>query len=248
MLRFWELSNTKYILAPGGEFIKRLDPTGTHFRVVQNFNFVPKRGNPGPWPEDFAAEPDPNGQLAVLEFIDALPRAKLFSNWQPKVKDDVVLQTLSSAEFQPQQTVLVSDDVPAPANANENPGTVEINPNYKSKRIELAADVKVPSVLMLSERYNPQWQVDVDGQPAPLLRCDFILRGVYLKPGKHEVVFHYAAPAKTLYVSLAAVLLGLGLAGFLIFDKSAEEEEDADVAAATPSASLPQSGSSSKNK
>ena len=80
MLRFWELSNTRYIFAPGGDFIKRLDPSGTHFRVVKTFNFVPKVANPGPWPEDFAAEPDPNGQLAVIEFIWRSPcrRAKLF--------------------------------------------------------------------------------------------------------------------------------------------------------------------------
>jgi hypothetical protein len=49
----------------------------------------------------------------------------------------------------------------------------------------------LPSILVLSEVYYPDWQVEVDGQPAEMLRADFILRGVALEGGEHEVVFRY---------------------------------------------------------
>jgi uncharacterized membrane protein YfhO len=105
-----------------------------------------------------------------------------------------------------------------------NAGTVEIT-DYKAKRIELSADVRVPAVLLLSERYNSKWQVTVDGQPARLLRCDFILRGVSLPPGKHTVVFHFAPPLTALYVSLTAIGIGIVLLGVLAVGKKSEDGE-----------------------
>ena len=79
---------------------------------------------------------------------------------------------------------------------------MEINPNYKSKRIELDADVKTPSVLLLSERcYNAQWQVDVDGKPAPLLPLRFHSAWCFAsRPAKlQHLVFHYAARLPRLF-------------------------------------------------
>jgi hypothetical protein len=58
--------------------------------------------------------------------------------------------------------------------------------------------------------------VTVDGQPAPLLHCNFLMRGVALPPGAHTVEFHFQAPNGTLYVTLAALGFGVALLGLLI--------------------------------
>jgi hypothetical protein len=213
IFRYWQLSNTRYILWPTGEPLKQIDPGGNQFRVLKTFDFVPKRPDPSPYPVDYNTEIKPDGQLAVLEFLGALPRASLYSNWQVQTNDAESLQTLSSPAFDPHQKVLVADSLPAPAVAdlNQAAGTVEINTNYAAKRVELAADVKVPSVLLLCDRYNQKWQVMVDDKPEKVLRCNFVERGVFLQPGKHKVVFEFVPSVKTFYVSLLAVLLGLGL-------------------------------------
>jgi uncharacterized membrane protein YfhO len=67
----------------------------------------------------------------------------------------------------------------------------------------------------LNDKYDPNWQVQVDGKPAPLLRANFIMRGVYLAPGSHTVEFRFQPPVGALYVSLTAIGLGLVLLGFL---------------------------------
>jgi hypothetical protein len=90
-------------------------------------------------------------------------------------------------------------------------------PNYRSKRIELEADAKSPAVLLLCDRYNPKWRVTVDGQPSPLLRCNYIERGVYLSPGKHSVVFEFSTPLKTLYVSTVTLVVALLLWAWVSF-------------------------------
>jgi hypothetical protein len=56
----------------------------------------------------------------------------------------------------------------------------------------------------------------VDGKPDAVLRCNFLMRGVYLPAGAHQVEFHFQPPVKFLYVSLAAIAVGLVLAGVVI--------------------------------
>jgi hypothetical protein len=226
LFRFWELSNTRYLLGPAG-FVQQNDPAGKQFKVLQAFDLVPKHAGASSSPEDFWAQPNPNGKLAIIDFENALPRATLYTKWQTITNDDVTLQTVGSQAWNPHESVLVAEAIPAPSGVGQDPGTVAINPNYKSKRVELSADIKAPSVLMLAERYNDKWQVEVDGKPAPLLRCDFIMRGVYLQPGKHDIVFRFVTSHATLYTSLAAIALGLGLWGFLMFDEREKKTEPA---------------------
>ena len=164
---------------------------------------------------------DPNTPLGILEFTGALPRAKLYSNWQVSTNQDATLARLADPAFDPGATVLVSDPIPAPlpANTNQPAGTVTINPNYKSKRVELEADAATPAVLLLNDKYSDKWSVTVDDQPATLLQCNFLMRGVLLQPGHHKVVFHFSVPLTGLYVSTSAVVIALSLCAFLLVSK-----------------------------
>ena len=74
-------------------------------------------------------------------------------------------------------------------------------------------------MLLLNDHWSAHWRVTVDGQPAELLRCNFVMRGVRLSPGSHEVMFRFQPPMTWLYVSLASLLGGFGLLGFVIMDE-----------------------------
>jgi hypothetical protein len=60
-----------------------------------------------------------------------------------------------------------------------------------------------------------------------MLRCNYIMRGVFLTPGHHIVEFQFKPSLKTLYISLSAIVLGILLAGYLIITR---------VSGATPAA------------
>jgi hypothetical protein len=79
--------------------------------------------------------------------------------------------------------------------------------------------------LLLNDKWDPNWKVSVDGQPASLLRCNFIMRGVALSQGKHTVEFRFDPPHGTLYVSLAGIVLALGLCGFLTWNPAPTQSE-----------------------
>ncbi len=155
---------------------------------------------------------------ALFDFTGALPRASLYSNWQVNTNDQSVLKTLADMNFDPLKTVLVSTPqkiCPLTRRPSENTGTVEFK-SYAPKNLVFAAKAVTPSIFLLNDRYDSHWNVTVDGQPAELLRCNYIMRGVYLAPGEHTVQFQFLLPLKPLYATLSAILIGLLLSGFLL--------------------------------
>jgi hypothetical protein len=221
--RRWELTNTRYLLGPAGyleSLNQQLDPIQHRFRIVQRFSIVPKPGIENPTQlSELTAVPAQNGEYALFEFTGALPRAKLYSHWQVSTNDNVTLQTLASTNFDAWGTVLVSTPLPTPPamNAtNNNSGTVEFK-SYAPKKLVFNAHAEAPSVLLLNDKYDPAWQVFVDDKRQSLLRCNYIMRGVYLTPGAHTVEFKFSLPLGPLYVSLSAIGVGILLCGFLFF-------------------------------
>jgi hypothetical protein len=219
--RRWELTNTRYLFGVVGveDYLNyQLKGSGKQFRIVQRFRLVAKPGVTGTLRvENMTVAPDDNGALALFEFSGALPRVKLYSNWQVNTNDESTLKLLGDSAFDPERLVLVSDPIPAPSAAatNENPGTAEIV-SYAPKHLVIKADARVASVLLLNDRYDPSWNLRLDGRPAALLRCNYLVRGVALTPGAHTIELRFQPPYKLLYVSLSAVVVGLGLWGFVL--------------------------------
>lgn len=227
--RRWQLTNTRYLLGPAGfvaQMNSELDPAHKRFKVVQPFNVVPKPSVSRPTKhEDLTAEPNNEGPYGIVEFTGALPRASLYYNWRVSTNDQETLNILSAKDFAPESAVLVADAVSAPVATNQPPTPVEFV-SYAPKRIVLKAQPTAPAILLLNDKFAPSWQVKVNGKPAEMLRCNFIMRGVELTPGTHEVVFEFKTPMGGLYVSLAAILLALGLVGYLGFGPAGPQATD----------------------
>ncbi|HZT22868.1 MAG TPA: polysaccharide biosynthesis/export family protein [Verrucomicrobiae bacterium] len=249
MVRHWQLTNTRYLLGPTAyldSLNQDLDPVQKRFRIVKQFDIVPKPGvmNPTQYSE-LTARLDPNGPYALFEFTGALPRAKLYFDWETNTADElkhfttngldaldrdaffkagtndfITLQKLVAPAFDPWKTVLlaVSPAVPPSGDTNAisaSSATVHFVA-YAPKDITLRTEAPAPTVLLLNDKYDPNWRVTVDGQPAPLLRANFIMRGVYLPAGGHTVEFQFRLPMRPFYVTLAAIVVGVFLCGFLV--------------------------------
>ena len=218
--RRWQLTNTRYLLGAAG-FLnvlnQVLDPGQNRFRIAQRFDIATKPGVINPTElQHFTAVTNSTGDLALFDFTGALPRAKLYGNWLVNTNDRTNLKTLADLSFDPAKTVLVSTPqkgLPTSA-TNENSGSVEFK-SYSPKNITFDAKATVPSVLLLNDKYDPYWRVTVDGQPADLLRCNYLMRGVFLQPGDHTVEFHFSLPSRPLYVTLAGFGVGAVLCALL---------------------------------
>jgi hypothetical protein len=240
MVRLWELANVRYLGGMAGNFATALnqqfDPVKNRFRVHTAFNFFQKPGK-----ETIGVEVTNAGPYALIEFTGVLPRAKLFAKWQVMTNGQDMLARLANPAFDPTQTVLVSDSIEPPAEsaAALDPGTVDFL-SYAPKRIELKATATAESILLLNDKFDPGWKVSVDGHPADLLRCNYLMRGVRVPVGTHTVTFSFSPSNTIFYVSLAAVLFGLVLCVLLVVIPTPSESKIESTNRKRP-ASTPQS-------
>ena len=220
LTRRWQLTNTRYLVggAPLLNVLNReVDPTQHRFQLVSRFNLPPKFGNADPTRVDeVTVVPAPDGQYGLFEFKGALPRAKLFTQWQVETNPEIALAQVTGPAFDPESTVLVSTPMKAPFTGtptNQPAGAVRYE-TYSPKNFVLRTDAKQASVLLVNDRFDPNWNVLVDGQKGTLLRCNYLMRGVYLPGGAHRVEFQFRPPIGALYVSLLALALALLLLGW----------------------------------
>ena len=223
--RRWELTNTRWILGGTNDvafFNRQFDPAKSRFTVATNFVVGLRPGTENPNPpgtEDFTTQFNSAGPYSLIRFDGALPRARLYSQWQVQTNDATTLETLAKREFDPQATVIVNAPIaPSAAALGQAAGEVSTQ-SYRPKEIRLTTQATDDSVLLLNDHWSAHWRVTVDGQPSELLRCNYVMRGVRLSPGSHEVVFRFQPPMTWLYVSLASLLGGFGLLGFVIVDE-----------------------------
>jgi hypothetical protein len=231
--RMWKLTNTRYVLA-AASLLPNLnqygDPQHQSFRYAERFNLVAKpgytmRGEPGLTvvadAGDMMPEKSDQGAFALIEYGDALPRAKLYSNWTTPTNNDEALEKLTSAMWEPSNSVLISYDTPVaatPLNPAADPGTANIT-SWDPKDIKVDANAKSPAVLLYNDRWAGDWHVWVDGKESPLLRCNYIMRGVFLSAGQHTVEFRYLPSTTALWVTVSAWLVGIILLGYLIWSR-----------------------------
>ena len=215
VLREWELTNTRYILtlAPIVPLMnEHLDPVHKRFQLAQAFS-LSQTGQ-----GYFRVETNANGPFGLVEFTGALPRAKLFGHWRGGVPDAESLRLIGTTNFNPQQDVLIADSVPS---AIEEPVSVvadqALYENYSPKKFSLNTKSTGARVLLVNDKFDPDWRVYVDGAVKPLLRANYIMRGVYLDKGNHRVEFRFEPPAVTLWVSGASMALSLAILGYALW-------------------------------
>jgi hypothetical protein len=177
--------------------------------------------------EELTAVTNPTGRYAVIEFTGALPRAKLYPTWEVSTNDQTTLERLASLAFDPHKTVLVSNPLPPPGTSgstNEPEGKVTFA-SYSPAHIVLKTEAPAPSLLLLNDRFDPDWKVFVDNRQDTILHANFIMRGVALSAGPHTVEFRFQPSIKMMYVSLGAIGFGAMLLLLLFVAGRSEPEE-----------------------
>jgi len=149
-------------------------------------------------------------RLSVYENLQALPRAWLVNRVEPLAEGEQLRrirgETLDSQgrPFDPRVVALVEPEaaVRLDRSLQESAGTRSVVDeeggnevvrvvSRRPDAVVMEAEVKRPSMLVLSEVALPGWRVKVDGSAASPWRVNFILQGVPLFPGQHRVEFFY---------------------------------------------------------
>ena len=171
---------------------------------------------------------DPQTGLVVAEDSTALPRAFLVDSVAVVTDEADLIRQLRDPAFDPATTALLSDPAPegvdlaalsgAPADSTV---LVELQ-RFTPDEIVWRVVTERPRLFVASEIYYPAgWTALVGVEPAPILRTDFLLRGVPVPAGEHIVTMRYRPQTRKrgVLISWAATLLAyvgaIGLAGLL---------------------------------
>jgi len=232
--RMWQLANVRYVITSAGfeaELNRLFDPEKKRFKPVLGFDLVQKPGSPPGGRvglDDITAAVNPSGQYAVIENGAALPRARLYAQWQVIPDDDALLKRLEDPAFDPESAVLLSAAPVLPGgesvvSATNAPAGQAAITAWKPKRITMRTEASSPSVLLLNDRWDAAWRATVDGREVPVLRANHLMRGVAVPAGQHTVEFVYAPSMRMLWVTLSAMAVAVGIGTWLAFGSGKRE-------------------------
>jgi hypothetical protein len=124
----------------------------------------------------------------VYENPRALPRVLLVTDAR-KADFDAILRTGEWPQgFDPRRTVLLDRDPPPLPTGPLGADSVAIR-DYGTTTVTLAAETARGGYLVLNDVWHHWWQVEIDGQPAELLRANVLFRAVVVPPGKSTARF-----------------------------------------------------------
>jgi uncharacterized membrane protein YfhO len=85
--------------------------------------------------------------------------------------------------------------------------------SQRSDEVVVDVDASSDALLMQNDTFFPGWEASVDARPVPILRTDFLFRGIPVSAGHHTVRIAYRSRADTIgtLATLAGLLVVLAL-------------------------------------
>ncbi|MFN2185621.1 MAG: YfhO family protein, partial [Anaerolineae bacterium] len=151
-------------------------------------------------------------EVKVYRVGDPLPRAWVVYDVQAAT-DAEALTLLNSDEFHPSDAAVIADDSAlASLPQGGGPGSPARVIENRPGRLVLDVTAGSDGLLVVSQPFYPGWRATVDGEAVPIFRVDYLLQGVEVPAGSHQVELAYRlslAPAIVSLVVLLACLVGV---------------------------------------
>ena len=208
--------NTKYAILPlqGGETVPVQNPW-----AMGNAWFVDNVFLAANADEELSllASINPRHTAAVdVRFRDQLPDA-LISAGGPKVTNDEVRMTNDEVRMTNKSNLAGSSDSKSDSSFVIRHSSFLTLTSYEANALTFEAETDRERLAVFSDIYYPGWQCTIDGEPAQILRADYVLRAVVIPAGKHQIAFRFdpqslhttEAIANTALIALALLLIAL---------------------------------------
>ena len=148
-------------------------------------------------------------EVRVFENTLVWPRAFFTGSARSENDPAVVLSAVTAPGFDARQASLVEGALPTDLAAGPGVSSASVS-NQAPNRLEIAASTDAPRLLVVSEMFFGGWRATIDGAEVPILRTNYLFRGVVVPTGAHTVVFEYRPLSVEL--GLAATLAALAIA------------------------------------
>ncbi len=194
--RLWFLSGVKNVVVPQ-DYLKKMR---TVPEIVRNIERA----------EGYTLEETESPDLpshAIVTMRDYMAKASLVPTAEIIPDQETLLKRLKDPLWNPRASVLLSAP-PGPVPLGKV-GTVETDDlvlqAYTPTEIAVSVRSNIGGYLLINDQYDPDWEVEVNGEKAPLLRADFIMRAVQVPAGVSKVRMRFVAHYRVGGMSLPVV-------------------------------------------
>ncbi|MBI3464389.1 MAG: YfhO family protein, partial [Planctomycetes bacterium] len=154
----------------------------------------------------------------VYQNPSAYPRA-YFARRVTGTSPDRALEAVLDVSHDFREESFVEDQVGSVAIEADAGSQGEATIEYDgAEEVRIRTRSRAAALLVLSDRFDPNWRVQIDGRPAQALRANYLFRGVAVPAGEHSVRWTYrpvsfvwgcTISVLTVAVLLTSVLFGL---------------------------------------
>jgi hypothetical protein len=140
---------------------------------------------------------------------------------------DLQKEAVADKKFAPILEKFQSRFVPSPT----DPASTIALIDYDSDFVTYEVDAKKAELAIFSEVYYPKgWQISIDGEPAEMIRVNYILRALPVPEGKHIITFRFDPQSIKITDSIAyAALFIMLLTALILFWQSLKGKRDTEA-------------------
>ncbi len=155
-----------------------------------------------------------DSETRILEKPSRLGRAWIVHDVDEEETGEDIFTRFSLQLADPSRSVLLVGEEPELERVG--PGTEEsvVVTSYSADEIHITVDAAATGMVVLSEIFDPGWKATVDGESTEIYAANYVLRGVIVPEGTHEIVLSYPATivklSLLLYLIPLLALLGVG--------------------------------------
>ncbi|MGH2595878.1 MAG: hypothetical protein ACRDH7_07935 [Actinomycetota bacterium] len=142
-------------------------------------------------------DPSPTGRVVasandydLVQVYGWEPRVSLVTSWTVASRPADALNGVLTEGFDPARTAYLERDPGIPVTPAAVPGVAtyrEISP----EDVRITVDANSPALVVVRNSFDPGWSATVDGRPAPVLATDYLVQGVAVPAGHHDVRLVY---------------------------------------------------------
>ncbi len=123
--------------------------------------------------------------ITIMRNADAMPRAFLVGSAIAPPPGGDALLLMQGGRIDLRQTAVLEEPIPPdlalPSKPAGSSGLREaVIESYLPERVAIQTEADQPSLLVFTDAYFPGWSAQIDGQSVPIVRADYLFRGVVL--------------------------------------------------------------------
>ena len=134
---------------------------------------------------------DEAGKEQVLENPDNLGAAWLVERLLPQASPDEAYMAMASTDFSSTAIIeSVSADLPLSYTLDPS-ATVTLVENSATQKTYAFSSIEAAFVVFSEMYYTKAWTAQIDGNEVPIERVNYVLRGLQVPAGKHQITFRF---------------------------------------------------------